>query len=111
MLFYYNFFLLKIFRVTYQYFDNIFVVADSLCYEINTDDVYKDFMDIKDLLVTSNYVEGHPLFSGVNKKVPGKMKDELAGTFYSMLTKQTCYMLLLLLFYFNYFSPVIYISV
>lgn len=38
-------------------------------------------MDVKDLLNPSNYVEGHPLFSDVNKKVPGKMKDELAGIF------------------------------
>lgn len=35
---------------------------------------------IHNLLDTSNYEEGHPLYSITNKKVPGKMKDELGGT-------------------------------
>ena len=55
-------------------------ISDSLCYEIETEDVYKDMREMVDLLDTSNYVEDHPLFS--NKKMPGKFKDELGGKYY-----------------------------
>ena len=55
-------------------------ISDSLCYEIETEDVYKDMREMVDLLDTSNYVEDHPLFS--NKKTPGKFKDELGGKYY-----------------------------
>ena len=61
-------------------------VTDSLCYEIITDDVYKDFMVIQDLFDTSNYAEDHALVSTVNKKVPGAMKDELGGNILLYLT-------------------------
>ena len=43
-------------------------ISDSLCYEIETEDVYKDMREIVDLLDTSNYIEDHPLFSNKNKK-------------------------------------------
>ena len=49
--------------------------TDSFMMEIKTEDVYKERFD------TSNYKEQHPsgLPIGVNKKVPGKMKDEMGG--------------------------------
>jgi hypothetical protein len=43
-------------------------ISDSLCYEIETEDVYKDMREMVDLLDTSNYVEDLPLFSNKNKK-------------------------------------------
>jgi hypothetical protein len=43
-------------------------ISDSLCYEIETEDVYNDMREMVDLLDTSNYVEDHPLFSNKNKK-------------------------------------------
>ena len=54
-------------------------IVDSLCYEIVTDDIYKDMMNIQDYFDTSNYKENHPLYSTKHKKVPGKFKDEMAG--------------------------------
>lgn len=56
--------------------------TDSLVYHIKTDDVYKDFVSIKDLLDTSDYPKEHPLYSAGNKKVIGKFKDEcVSGKF------------------------------
>ena len=56
--------------------------TDSLTYEIETNDVYKDMSkNVKEIFDTSNYPKNHPsgIESGINKKVPGKFKDELGG--------------------------------
>ena len=56
--------------------------TDSLMYEIETEDFYKDISgDVKDRFDTSDYPENHPsgIPTGINKKVLGKMKDEAAG--------------------------------
>ena len=56
--------------------------TDSLTYEIETEDVYKDMSkNVNERFDTSNYPPNHPsgIQSGVNKKVPGKFKDELGG--------------------------------
>ena len=51
---------------------------DSLIYDIETDDFYKDIaVDIKDRFDTSGYNPNRPLPVGLNKKVIGLMKDEL----------------------------------
>ena len=57
----------------------LFTDTDSLCYDIRTDDVYKDWATDIDLFDTSDYSQDHFLFSDKNKKVLGKMKDETAG--------------------------------
>lgn len=60
-----------------SYFD-----TDSLMYQIQTDDVYKDISkDVKRKFDTSNYPEKHPsgIKAGVNNKVLEKFKDEAAG--------------------------------
>ena len=54
--------------------------TDSLLVEIETDDVYKDIENNKDLYDTSDYQKEHKLYSNINKKVLGKMKDECNGT-------------------------------
>ena len=54
--------------------------TDSLCYEIETTDIYLDIQNDIHLFDTSNYPQDHFLFSNTNKKVLGKFKDELAGT-------------------------------
>ena len=49
----------------------LFTDTDSLMYEINTDDFYKDISkDIKKKFDTSDYPPGHPsgILTGVNKK-------------------------------------------
>ena len=54
--------------------------TDSLIYDIETDDFYKDIADdVKDRFDTSGYNPHKPLPVGLNKKVIGLMKDELGG--------------------------------
>ena len=56
----------------------LFTDTDSLCYHIETEDIYKDFKKDKSLFDTSNFDKKHFLYSERNKKVLGKMKDESA---------------------------------
>ena len=54
--------------------------TDSFVLHIMTDDIYKDFMSIKDaFLDTSGYPADHFLYSNLNSKVLGKFKDECCG--------------------------------
>ena len=56
--------------------------TDSLCYEIETEDFYKDISsDVESKFDTSAYPKDHPsgIKTGVNKKVIGMMKDECSG--------------------------------
>ena len=57
----------------------LFSDTDSLCYHLFTDDMYRDMSEYMDLLDTSEYPRDHPLYSPVNAKVIGKMKDECKG--------------------------------
>ena len=57
----------------------LFTDTDSLCYEIQTENVYEDFKLINDKFDWSNFRD-HPDFGkyydSTNKKVPGKFKFE-----------------------------------
>ena len=57
----------------------LFTDTDSLTYEIETKDVYRDFWNDKDRFDNSDYLENSPYFNKTNKKVIGKFKDETAG--------------------------------
>ena len=60
----------------------LFTDTDSLMYEIETEDFFKDISeDVKDRFDTSDYPENHPsgIPAGENKKVLGMFKDEAAG--------------------------------
>ena len=60
----------------------MFTDTDSLLYHIHTNDFYKDISkDIKKKFDTSDYPPNHEsgILTGVNKKVIGKFKDEVAG--------------------------------
>ena len=60
----------------------LFTDTDSLMYQIYTDDFYKDIShDIETKFDTSDYPPDHPsgILTGVNKKVIGTFKDEVAG--------------------------------
>ena len=60
----------------------LFTDTDSFLYEIQTEDFYKDIVgDVRDRFDTSDYPENHPsgIPTGINKKVLGKFKDEVAG--------------------------------
>ena len=54
----------------------LFTDTDSLTYEIETEDVYKDFRSDKDKFDNSEYPENSPYFYKSNKKVieSSKMK-------------------------------------
>ena len=57
----------------------LFTDPDSLVYEIKTEDVYEDFYQDKHLFDFSDYPLHSKFFDPVNKKVIGKMKNELKG--------------------------------
>jgi len=57
----------------------LFTDTDSLCYEIQTDDVYEDMLKHKEMYDFSEYPEEHKCFDKTNKKVIGKFKDEAKG--------------------------------
>ena len=58
----------------------LFTDTDSLVYEIKTvDNIYEKNCFDKDLLDFSNYLKGSKFYDECNKRVIGKMKDELSG--------------------------------
>ena len=57
----------------------LFTDTDSLCYEVKTDDIYRDMAGDRDLFDFSGYPIEHPCYDATNKKVIGKMKDETAS--------------------------------
>ena len=57
----------------------LFTDMDSLTYEIEAEDVYKDFWNDKDMFDNSDYPESSPYYCNANKKVIGKFKDEACG--------------------------------
>ena len=57
----------------------LFTDTDSLTYEIETEDVYKDFWNDKDMFDNSDYPENSSYYCNANKKVIGKFKDEACG--------------------------------
>ena len=54
-------------------------MTDSLTFKIKSENVYEKFFKWKDLFEFSNYSKDSKLFDETNKKVIGKMKDELGG--------------------------------
>ena len=57
-----------------------YMETDSLIYDIETDDFYKDIAeDVTDRFDMSGYSPDRPLPVGLNKKIIGLMKDELGG--------------------------------
>ena len=62
----------------------LFTDTDSLMYEIQTEDFYKDVsVDVKHRFDTSNYCTNHPsgILSKLNKRVIGMFKNEVGGDF------------------------------
>ncbi|XP_022810605.1 uncharacterized protein LOC111347644 [Stylophora pistillata] len=58
----------------------LFTNSDSLTYEIQADDVYKDFWNDKEMFDNSDYPKHSKYYDESNKKVIGKFKDETCGT-------------------------------
>ena len=60
----------------------MFTDTDSLCYEIETEDFFKDISaDVQEKFDTSNFSTNHPsgIPAGINKKVSGMFEDEAEG--------------------------------
>ena len=58
----------------------LFTDTDSLTYEIKSnEDIYEKIFEDKDLFDFSDYSKDSKFFDDTNKKVIGKMKDEMAG--------------------------------
>ena len=57
----------------------LFTNTDSLTYETETVDAYKDFWTDKDMFDNSDYPENSPYYCNTNKKIIGKFKDEACG--------------------------------
>ena len=55
----------------------LFTDTESLAYEIKSENVYEQFFRWKDLFDFSNYPKDSKFFNETNKKIIGKMKDEL----------------------------------
>ena len=55
----------------------IYTDADSFIIQVETDDIYKDMLENKNLYDFSDYPINHPNYDITNKKVLGKFKDEL----------------------------------
>ena len=74
----------------------LFTDTDSLTYEIEAEDVYRDFWNDKEKFDNSDYIESSPYFDKTNKKVIGKFKDEAAGVpiheFIGLRSKMYSYM-------------------
>ena len=73
----------------------LFTDTDSLTYEIETEDVYKDFWNDKDTFDNSDYPENSLYYCNANKKVIGKFKDEAYGVpiteFVGLMSKMYSY--------------------
>ena len=59
--------------------DLLYTDTNSLLLEIKTPNVYDDMQKNIEDYATSDYPKDHPLYSVKNKRVLGKMKDEVAG--------------------------------
>ena len=74
----------------------LFTDTDSLTYEIEAEDVYKDFWKDREMFDNSDYDENSLFHDKRNKKVIGKFKDEAAGIpiteFVALRSKMYSYM-------------------
>ena len=70
----------------------LFTDTDSLTYEIEAEDVYKDFWNDKGMFDNSDYPESSPYYCNVNKKIIGKFKDEAVASrsLNSLVLSQRC---------------------
>ena len=58
----------------------LFTNTDSLTYEIEAEDIYKDFWNDKDMFDNSDYLESSPYYCNVNKKSLGNSRTKLVAS-------------------------------
>ena len=68
----------------------LFTDTNSLTYEIEAEDVYKDFWNDKDMFNNSDYQDNSPYYCNANKKVIGKFKDESCGILITEFVSPKC---------------------
>ena len=59
----------------------LYTDTDSFIFHIETEDLYKDFDDMKEHMDFSGYDKSHLCYDNTNKKVLGKFKDEHDGEY------------------------------
>ena len=57
----------------------LFTDTDSLIYEIETNDIYEDFTEDKNLIDFCDYPQNSKFFGLPNEKVIGKIKEKFGG--------------------------------
>ena len=58
----------------------LFTDTNSLVYEImGVDDIYEKIYADRDIFDFSNYLKGSKFYDCTNKRIVGKMKDEIGG--------------------------------
>ena len=57
----------------------IYTDTDSYVIQTQTEDIYKDFNELREPMDFSDYAVEHPCHDKTNKKLLGKFKDELSG--------------------------------
>ena len=57
----------------------LFTDTDNLCYEIETEDIYRELWEDKNLSDNSDYPKDSQFFDSTNKRGISKFKDEAAG--------------------------------
>jgi hypothetical protein len=57
----------------------MYMDTDSFVYQIHTEDLFADLLQMAHHMDTSDYPKDHPNYSITNKKVLGKFKDEVNG--------------------------------
>ena len=57
----------------------LFTDTDSLMYEIETENIYKDMGEMREHFDLADYPKSNPLHDPTNNKVVGKFKDEVSG--------------------------------
>ena len=65
-----------------KYGDNVelgYTDTDSFVIYVKTDDIYEDLKELNEYMDFSEYPKDHPNYDASNKKVIGKIKDELKG--------------------------------
>ena len=56
-----------------------YLLIDSLCYETETEDIYRELWEDRNLFDNSDYPKDSPFYSSENEKGIGKIKDEAGG--------------------------------
>ena len=69
---------------------NYCLLIQTVCYEIETKDIYEELWEDKQLFDNSDYPQDSKFFYSTNKKVIGKFKDEVCPSRNLLLSEVRC---------------------